>query len=136
MYYLPQEIETWYIIPALRRDISKCLANEFKVSYEKIGMTLGVSKAAISQYMKGKRASKIKLPVEISSQLMKSCKLMIDNKSTSPVEINRLLKFIRDKNLRCEICGQLKEGLLDDCKEIKYDHGNYESGDCSEKKKR
>jgi len=130
MHYLPQEIEAWYIIPALRRDIAKCFVNDFKISYEKIGKTLGISKAAVSQYLKGKRAAKIKLPKEINSHLMKSCKLMIKEKRSSSEEIMRMLKLMRDKNLICEVCGHLKEGTLGDCKEIKYAGGNYESADC------
>jgi len=51
MHILPQEIEVWYIIPAIRRDISKILINDYKISFEKTGNILGISKAAVSQYL-------------------------------------------------------------------------------------
>ena len=125
MYYLPQEIEAWYIIPALRRDIATYLVRDYGISYDKIGKLLGISKAAVSQYLKGKRAAKIKLPKEIEQQIIKSCKLMVKDKSCSTEEITKILKFIRDKGLKCEVRGELKEGLSKDCREIKYDNGNY-----------
>lgn len=125
MHYLSQEIEVWYIIPALRREISKCLIKDFQISYEKTGNMLGITKAAISQYVKGKRASKIKLPKEIGPKILSSCKSLSKKKTTSSEEINKLLKYIRDKSLPCEVCGHIKEGVFEDCKEIRYSNGRY-----------
>ena len=125
MHYLPQEIEVWYIIPAIRRDISKCLIKDYNTSYEKVGKILGVSKAAISQYMKGKRAAKIKLPEQVGPKIMRSCKLLVNEKSLTVDEINKILNFIRDKSLPCTVCGRLREGILEDCTEIRFKNGNY-----------
>jgi len=47
MYMLPQEIEVWYIIPALRKELSKQLVRKYKFSYEKTGKILGITKASI-----------------------------------------------------------------------------------------
>jgi len=127
MYFLPQEIEAWYIIPAIRKEIASCLVKDYEISYERVGNLIGVSKAAISQYLKGKRAAKIKLPKEVSTKVMHSCKLLINDKSSSATEINKLLDFIRNKSLKCCICSKLREGVLEDCKEIKFCDGNYEA---------
>jgi len=127
MHFLPQEIEVWYIIPALRREIAKCLIRDYETSYEKAGDLLGVTKAAISQYLKGKRAAKIKLSPEVSPKIMNSCKLMMGGKSNSIEETTKLLEFIKNRSLPCEVCGRLKEGTLDDCKEIRFRNGNYEA---------
>lgn len=127
MYFLPQEIEVWYIIPALRREIAKCLIKKRGLSYEKTGEMLGVTKAAVSQYIKGKRAAKIILPKEIENLVCASCQKMIDGESNAINETLALLKVIREKELGCEVCGKLKEGALEDCKEIKFRDGNYRS---------
>ncbi|MAG27546.1 hypothetical protein CMI47_18585 [Candidatus Pacearchaeota archaeon] len=113
------------MIPAIRRELSRCLIRDFEITYEKVGEALGISKAAVSQYLKGKRAAKISLPDQTEKEIMKSCKALIDNKSDSVAEIQRLLNFIRDKRLSCEVCGKMKEGVLDDCKEFKFDGNNY-----------
>ena len=61
MKILPQEIEVWYIIPAIRRDMSKILVDEHKLSYERTAEFLEITKAAVSQYINNKRAAKIRL---------------------------------------------------------------------------
>ncbi|PJC44447.1 transcriptional regulator, partial [Candidatus Pacearchaeota archaeon CG_4_9_14_0_2_um_filter_39_13] len=32
MHTLPQEIEVWYIIPAIRREMAMCFSREHKIS--------------------------------------------------------------------------------------------------------
>ena len=119
MYTLLQEIEVWYIIPALRREISKCLIKDHGLSYEKTGNILGISKAAISQYLKNKRASKIKLHDRAMIEVVKSCKRIMKGKNSAVSEIMSILDFIRTKNLHCEKCGRMVDGEYHDCTEIK-----------------
>jgi len=115
MQYLPQEIEVWYVIPAIRSQIARCLIEDFDVSYERIGSILGVSRAAISQYVKGKRAAKIKLPNELGPKIMNSCKILVKDDTRAVEEINKLLEYIRSKGLTFSVCGRLKEGVLEEC---------------------
>jgi uncharacterized protein len=124
MYTLPQEIEVWFIIPALRRDLAKCLVQKHGLSYDKVGKLLGITKAAISQYLKNKRATKIKLHKKIEMDICFSCEKIIHNKSDSVKEITKLLRKIRDKNLHCEVCGEVADGQLHDCEQIipKYEN--------------
>lgn len=126
MRHLSQEIEAWYIIPAIRREIAHCLIKEHNLSYEKIGSILGISKAAISQYSKGKRAAKIKLPKELNQKIVSSCKTLIKEKSTSQEEISKMIDLIRKKSFVCCIHEKLKEGILEDCKEFRFKDGNYQ----------
>jgi len=118
MKVLPQELEVWYIIPAIRKSLSKCLIKDFEMSYEKVGAILGISKAAVSQYMKNKRATKIKLHDRVDKEIMSSCKNIINKKSPSTDEIQRIIRFIKDKQIPSEVCEKLKEGILNDCEEI------------------
>lgn len=125
MYYLPQEIEVWYVIPAIRSWIARCLIDEFDASYEKIGKILGVSRAAISQYVKGKRAAKIKLPKELGPKILASCKVLTKDDTKAVEEIDKILAHIRSKGLTFSVCGKLKEGSLTDCSEVRFKEGNY-----------
>ncbi|MBU0760222.1 MAG: hypothetical protein ABII03_00175 [Nanoarchaeota archaeon] len=125
MYYLPQEIEVWYVIPAVRSRIAKCLIKDFKFSYERIGKILGVSRAAISQYVKGKRAAKIKLPTELGPQIMSACSTLAKDETKAGGEINKILEHMRKKGLIFSVCGKLKDGMLGDCNEVKFEDGNY-----------
>ena len=120
MHILPQEIEVWYIIPAIRRDIAKILVNEYKISFEKVGNILGISKAAVSQYLANKRAAKIKLHEKAFKEIKKSCKKMMDGKSDSTKEILRILELIRKKHWHCKKCGKLIGIELHDCEDLPY----------------
>jgi len=120
MYTLPQEIEVWYIIPAIRREIAMCLSKDHNASYDKIAYILGVSKAAVSQYIKRKRASRIKLHEKAMEEISRSCAFIARGKRTAVSEITRVLEVIRKKKLHCEICGEMIEDKYHDCKKINY----------------
>jgi predicted transcriptional regulator len=118
MYTLPQEIEVWYIIPAIRRELSKNLIKNHGITYEKTGNLLGITKAAVSQYLSNKRARKIKLHPKVEKEIIRSVQRIIANKSNAIIEIQKILKLIRKKGLHCEICGNIIDGKLHNCKQI------------------
>ena len=124
MYTLPQEIEVWYVIPAIRKELASCLIRKHSITYEKVGEMMGITKAAISQYLSNKRAAKIKLHENALKEVCKSCELIVAKKKTTSQEILRVLEFIRNKNLPCEVCDKSTQGVLDDCKEIKLKNIN------------
>lgn len=118
MYQLPQEIEAKFIIPAIRRDLSKHLSKDHKISYDKIGKLLGITKAAVSQYLSEKRAAKIKLHPEVDKEVKKSGDLIFKSNSNSVKEILRILSLIKKNKYHCEVCGKKVDGKLHDCKQI------------------
>lgn len=120
MYTLPQEIDAWYVIPALRREIALCLMREYRISYERIGKTLGVSKAAVSQYIKRKRAARIRLHPKVMVEVERACVRVAKGKRAAVAEIARILGLIHAKSWHCELCGSMIDGQYHDCKEIAY----------------
>lgn len=119
MYTLPQEIEVWYIIPAIRREIAICFSKEHKISYDNIASMMGLTKTAISLYISGKRVERIKMHPKALEEVNISCKKIVENKSSVLKEIARILEIIKKKKLHCELCGEMIDGELHDCKEIK-----------------
>src|SRR3989338_5814733 len=119
MHILPQEIEVWYIIPAIRRETAICLSKKHNISYDKIDSIMGLTKTAISQYISGKRVEKIKMHPKALAEVEISCNRLMKNKSTIIKEISRILDIIKRKKLHCEICGKMIDGELHDCQEIK-----------------
>ncbi len=119
MHTLPQEIEVWYIIPAIRREMAICFSREYKISYDNIASMMGLTKAAISQYIAGKRVERIKIHPKALDEVKISCNRIVKNKSSVVKEISRVLEIIKKKKLHCELCGQMIEGELHDCIEIK-----------------
>jgi len=115
MYLLPQEIEVWYIIPSVRKQLARLLTKEHGMSYEKAGKILGISKAAISQYLSNKRANKVKLSVEVKVEIKKSAKLLVENPKLALIEMQRILKFMKDKKCSCDVCKKYNKDVLDYC---------------------
>lgn len=99
----PQEIEAKYTIPLIRKELAKELLSN-GLSQKKISELLGISPAAISQYMKSKRAdSGIKLTKETMDKIKNSAKKMINNDSCAIKEINEICDFMRKTKCLCKI---------------------------------
>ena len=116
MYNLPQEIEVWYIIPAIRKEFAKVLVKKHRLTFEKAGGILGVSKAAVSQYLNKKRANLMRFTPEIKREIEKSAKSVIKNNNQAVKEIIKILNLIKQKKCACSICKKYNKGILNQCK--------------------
>ena len=115
MYILPQEIEVWYIIPAIRKEFAKVLVKKYKLSYEKAGNLLGISKAAVSQYLSNKRANKIKLNENIKNEIAKSAKIIISSPNLTVTKIEEILRMMKEKKCSCNVCKKFNKDILKYC---------------------
>lgn len=116
MYSLPQEIEVWYIIPAIRKELSRILTSRHNMTFEKAGNILGISKAAVSQYLSKKRASKFKLPREIKKDIEKSARIISQDNKKAVSEIMKILAVIKKMKCSCIICRKYNKEILKQCK--------------------
>lgn len=115
VYMLPQEIEVWYIIPAVRKEMAKVLTGEYGFSYERAGRALGISKAAVSQYLSDKRANKVCLNVKTKSEIGKSCEVVARDEKAAMREILRVLKFMKENSCSCNVCKRYNKEVLRYC---------------------
>jgi predicted transcriptional regulator len=114
MYNLPQEIEVWYVIPAVRREFAKVFTKKYKLTQEEAAEILGVSKAAVSQYINSKRAS-LKLPKEIVNEIEKSAGRVIKDRGIVVGEIMRIISLVKNRKLLCNLCKKYNKGILKIC---------------------
>ncbi len=112
MDMLIQEIELWYVIPSIRRGLA--------LEMQKLGMKnvdiaekLGLTKAAISQYLNNTRANEFIFNNEIKNEIKKSAG-KIDDKKDTVQEIQRIIKMLRNSR---EVCNfhSLKEQVHVNC---------------------
>lgn len=121
MYSLPQEIEVWYIIPAVRKEMARLLTKTHGLSYEKAGAALGISKAAVSQYLSNKRANKVCLNTKTKAEVKKSAEKIFENPKVAMLEIQRILKFMKENRSSCDVCKKYNKEVLGYCNtEPKY----------------
>ncbi|MBR9690991.1 hypothetical protein GOV08_04880 [Candidatus Woesearchaeota archaeon] len=97
----PQEIEVWYILPAIRKEIAKELKNK-NYSHTDISKTLGLTKAAISQYLNKKRGKEVVFPEEIKKRIKQAAKIVGKEPNKSISEIQKIIQEIRNTGLLCK----------------------------------
>jgi len=112
---LPQEIEIWYVIPAVRKELSNELAKSHGFSQKKIAEMMDVTESAVSQYKKDKRGKSVKLPEDVRAEIKKSAKKIADSKSTVLPETQRVLKYIRDTLTICDIHRMIDNDVPEGC---------------------
>jgi predicted transcriptional regulator len=108
----PQEIEVFYVLPAVRRELALCMKKAGK-SQKEIAKTLGVTEPAVSQYMNLKRATMLKFSDKIKMSICQSA-ARVNGEVSLMREIQRLLQLIRNERVVCQIHSELG-GTPDKC---------------------
>lgn len=104
----PQEIELFYIIPALRREIAACMKSE-GLSQKKIASLLHVTEPAVSQYFSAKRAKTVKFSKRVIDFIKECTPKIVDNHSL--VEYTqKMMKLVRDEGVVCKLHRKLGYG--------------------------
>lgn len=144
-WMMPQEVEVWYVLPAIRRELARIMktktiqradedgdTKEHKITQKEIARMLGVTEPAITQYLlrkKGQRSrgDQVDLPDEILREIDKSADIMIqdyertrmsDDENIFQVmtkEINRIIKVMRDAGVMCDIHKEFCAHSSDPC---------------------
>ncbi len=98
---MPQEIEVWYILPALRREFSRIML-ERGLSQRQIAKKLFITEAAVSQYMKGKRGKDFEFKEDIKEDISASAQRVMEHGNMIP-ELQMLCRKIRENGFLCDI---------------------------------
>lgn len=139
---MPQEVEVWYVLPAVRRELAKVMKTrvvdrvgsdgkmrKHKITQKEIASMLGVTEPAITQYLlkKGKRSrgDQVEIPSRVQSEIERSADRIVNVYEDSVPEekiyeemtreINRLIQFLRDEGIMCDIHKQFSTHVGDTC---------------------
>ncbi|MBI2546179.1 transcriptional regulator [Candidatus Woesearchaeota archaeon] len=113
---MPQEIEVWYILPALRRELAKTLVHDKKLSQREVSKLLGLTESAVSQYLKSKRAKEVAFDEPTKKEIQHSAAAIVaaKNKTAAVVEeMQRLGSLASVKNLLCTLHKSMNPELHD-----------------------
>ena len=102
IHKLPQEISTWYIIPAIRREFVKEMIRQ-GLSQKQSADKLGLTQAAVSNYMKDKRASGIRLNENIREMIKGSVVNILSKQGDVFTEIYKIVKECEKDLTVCQI---------------------------------
>ena len=99
---MPQEIEVWYVIPAIRRGLASALLKK-GLTQKKIAEMLEVTEPAVSQYLKSKRAKKVSFDRKIIMEIRDSAERIIRHPEGVMAEIQRICLMVKKTGLLCRL---------------------------------
>ncbi len=116
---LPSEIESKSLIPALRAIIAKKLADDHKIREDQISKMLGVTQAAISNYIRGTRGDpelikKLLAEKQVSEIVDEICDNLSTDRSYTPSTLAKfigLCNYIKSSLLICDIHHNLESDI-------------------------
>lgn len=123
---LPAEIESKTLIPALRAILAKKLADTHKVREDEISKMLGVTQAAISNYIRGTRGdpkliTKLLSEVQVVKMINEISENLASNMAYTPASLSKfigLCNYIKSSLLICDIHHNLESDIDETiCKE-------------------
>lgn len=100
---MPQEVEVWYIIPALRRELAKIMIDNFSLTQKEVAEHMGITEAAVSQYISSKRAKEVVFSNAVLDEIKKSVKVILQNNEQLIPQMMRLTKLTGVKQVMCDI---------------------------------
>ena len=112
---MPQEIEVWYLIPALRRELAISFIKDYGLNQKKAAEILGITDAAISQYISLKRGNEIKFSKDEMNSIKKTAGEIVKNPSNVTGNIYKLSVSLRKSKAICGIHLSQDKSLGKDC---------------------
>ena len=113
---MPQELEVWYLIPALRRELAKIFIKEYGLKQKDAAECLGITEAAISQYLKSKRGNEIKFSEKAMKEIKDSAREVMENKSDIMNNIYALCVSLRKSKAMCDFHRMRDKKIPKNCK--------------------
>ena len=116
---LPAEIESKTLIPALRAILAKKLAEEHDIREDEISKMLGVTQAAVSNYIRGTRGDpelikKLLSENQVSEMIFEICDDLSSDRAYSPSSLSKfigLCNYIKSSLLICDIHHNLESDI-------------------------
>ena len=100
--FYPQEIEVWYVLPAIRSELAKAM-KRLKLSQKAIAGHLGITEAAVSQYVNRKRADGLKLDSRQKALLADAAGRIAEGSSGIMEESQRFLQALWQDGTMCRL---------------------------------
>ena len=123
---LPAEIESKTLIPALRAILAKTLAEKHEIREDQISKMLGVTQAAVSNYIRGTRGDpelikKLVAETQVFEMISEISSDLASDRAYSPSSLSKfigLCNYIKSSLLICDIHHNLESDIDDEvCKE-------------------
>ena len=115
MELMPQEVEVWYLIPAIRKELTKIFISYFKLNQKQVSEILGITESAVSQYQNSKRAQDLKFSKKEIEKIKNFAKKIINDKKHSKEYFYKLCLDLRGTKSLCELHKKQDKNILKNC---------------------
>ena len=113
---MPQELEVWYLLPSLRKELAKLFIKDYAFSQREVSEILGITESAVSQYLKSKRAKKMKFSSMEMGEIKKTAGKIVHDKKNSRIYLYDLSKKLRGSECMCIVHRKHDKTLPEDCR--------------------
>jgi predicted transcriptional regulator len=113
---MPQELEVWYLIPAIRKELAKIFVKEYKLNQKQVSKILGVTESAVSQYLKSKRANELKFSKTELDKVKKTAEKIIKDEKNVSKYLFELTMGLRGMDSLCKLHRKQDKNLSVNCK--------------------
>ena len=93
----PCETAIWYILPAIRRELTRNLVQNIGIRQHNAAQLMGISDAAVSQYLSGQRAKFVLTDPEILDEISTTAQRIFHGKELTADDLCRICTRIRSK---------------------------------------
>jgi predicted transcriptional regulator len=116
---LPSEIEAKSLIPALRAILAKKLSREYNLREEDVAKVLGITQAAVSNYLRGIRGdigliSKLESVYEVIQMIDEIARDLAANKAYTPSTMAKSVKlcnYMRYTFIICDVHHSMESNI-------------------------
>ncbi len=123
---LPSEIEAKSLIPAIRAILAKKLIKEYEMKEEVVAKVLGVTQAAISNYVRGTRGdmeliNKLSSIYEVMNKIDDIAQDLKANKAYTPSTMSKfveLCNFMRYSFIICDVHHKIESNIDEEMCEL------------------
>jgi uncharacterized protein len=112
---MPQEIEVWYIIPAIRRELAKSMIDDIHLTQKEVAKHMDLTEAAVSQYLSSKRAKDVLFTQAVLDEIKKAAKNIVENDVQLIPQMLKLCNLTAVKQVMCDIHKKQDVNLPDNC---------------------
>ena len=110
----------WCVLPVIRKELAIAMKNE-GLDQKTIAKLLGVTAAAVSQYVKGKRGMDFKIKEKMRHEFVNSARVLVEDKNCIFAEVQRLLNLLWEDGIVCEL-HKIKSWCPENC-EVCFEDG-------------
>ena len=112
---MPQEVEVWYLLPALRRELANIFLKDYAINQRRISKMLGITESAVSQYLSSKRASELIFSLKERKKIKEAAKKIINKKQSVMKTLYNLSAFFMKSKVMCNFNKEHDKNIPKNC---------------------